>query len=122
MPKLVLFLFLFTAFSVYSVIVYTEGTKGPVPGMNGKAAQGKMLFQKHNCTACHQIYGLGGFLGPELTTVMSDPEKGEFFARAILKTGTRRMPDFRLNEEETDNLVEFLKYVDQTAVTYRTKK
>lgn len=80
-----------------------------------------MLFQKYNCTACHQLYGLGGYLGPELTTTISQPGKGELFARAILKTGTQRMPDFKLRDEEIDAFIEFLKYVDATAITYKTK-
>lgn len=122
MSKLLVFLILFATFFVYSFFVYTSGTKGPVPPMNPKAALGKMTYQKYNCTACHQLYGLGGYLGPELTTVMSDPARGEPFARAILKTGTRRMPDFKLGEEETDDLVEFLKYVDLSATTYKSNK
>ena len=90
--------------------------------MNTLAAKGKTLYREFNCTACHQIYGLGGYLGPELTTVMSDPAKGEAYARAILKSGTERMPDFKLTESETNQLVAFLEYVDATAITYKTRK
>jgi hypothetical protein len=90
--------------------------------MNEQAARGKRLYQEHNCTACHQIYGLGGYLGPELTTVMSDPARGEAYARAILTSGTQRMPDFKLSQGETDQLLAFLKYVDTTALTYHEKK
>jgi nitric oxide reductase subunit C len=86
--------------------------------MNSKAIEGKLLYQKHNCTSCHQLYGLGGYLGPELTTILAEPGR-EDYDRAILKTGTQRMPDFRLNEEEIDNVIEFLKYVNTTAVTYK---
>ena len=86
--------------------------------MNSKAIAGKLLYQKHNCTSCHQLYGLGGYLGPELTTILSQPER-ENYSRAILKTGTQRMPDFHLKDDETDNIIEFLKYVNSTAVTYK---
>ena len=79
-----------------------------------------MLFQKYNCTACHQIYGLGGYLGPELTMVMKERER-ESYIRAVLKTGTQRMPDFHLNGNETDALIAFLKYTSATAITYKTK-
>ncbi len=87
--------------------------------MNVEAINGKLLYQKHNCTACHQIYGLGGYLGPELTTTISEKGKGEEYAKAILKSGTQRMPDFHLNEQEIKCLIEFFKYVDSTAVTYK---
>lgn len=122
MFKVTLFLTLVAAYFIYTGFVYTVGTAGPLPPMNETAAEGKRLFQKFNCTACHQVYGLGGYLGPELTTIMSDPAKGESYARAILKSGTSRMPDFKLSTTETDQLVAFLTYVDASAITYKIKK
>ena len=118
--KLKIFLALFSLFFIYTLFVYTKGAEGPPIAMNEKAIEGKLLFQKYNCTACHQLYGLGGYLGPELTTIISQPGR-EPYSRAILKTGTQRMPDFHLNEAEVDNLIEFLKYVDATAITYKGK-
>jgi nitric oxide reductase subunit C len=119
--KLVVFLILFVLFVIYSAVVYTSGTQGIMVASGSKVTEGKLLFQKYNCAACHQLYGLGGYLGPDLTTVITQPGKGELFARAMLKTGTQRMPDFHLNEREQDALIEFLKYVDATAITYKTK-
>ena len=87
--------------------------------MNKEEVQGKLLFQKHNCTACHQLYGLGGYLGPELTTLMSQQGKGEIYADAILKFGTEKMPNFHLNEMERKQLIAYFKYVDSTAITYK---
>jgi nitric oxide reductase subunit C len=101
--------------------VYTTGTDGSPVQTDSKTIKGKLLFQKYNCTACHQLYGLGGYLGPELTTLMSQAGKGERYAQAILKTGTQRMPDFKLTDEEIASLICFLKYVDATAITYKTK-
>ena len=66
-----------------------------------------------------QIYGLGGYLGPELTTVISQKNKGESYARSFIKSGTQKMPDFHLNDLEVNALVEYLKYVDETAITYK---
>jgi nitric oxide reductase subunit C len=116
--KLYLALFLFTVFLIYTAVVYTSGTDGPSVVMNSKAVNGKLLYQKYNCTACHQLYGLGGYLGPELTTVMAQHGR-EDYVRAILKSGTQRMPNFDLNNNEIDNLIEFFKYVNSTAVTYK---
>jgi nitric oxide reductase subunit C len=115
--KLTVFISLMTLFFIYSAIVYTSGTETVATKMNDSAIEGKLLFQKHNCTACHQLYGLGGYLGPELTTVLSQPGR-ELYARAILQTGTQRMPNFKLSERDINCIVEFLKYVDATAVTY----
>ena len=109
---------LFSMFIVYSFLVYTEGTKGNGEIMNQKAKHGKFLFQKYNCISCHQVYGLGGYLGPDLTTVISQNGKGPEYAMAFLKTGTIRMPDFHLANDEQENVVEYLKYIDQSAMTY----
>jgi nitric oxide reductase subunit C len=80
--------------------------------MNEEARSGQQLFQKHNCIACHQFYGLGGYMGPDLTNVVSN--KGSAYARAFLMSGTQRMPNFNLNETELDAMVAFLEFVDTT--------
>ena len=121
MYKGIAFLILLILFFSNSLYVYTNGTEGPAVLMREEAVQGKLLYQKYNCQACHQIYGLGGYLGPELTTVMSQHGLGEMYALAILKAGTTRMPNFHLNEIEINQLIVFLKYIDKTAITYKNK-
>lgn len=110
-------LVLFILFLIYTVLVYTTGTASDIK-MSEAAIKGKLLYQKHNCTACHQIYGLGGYLGPELTTVIAQQGRPEY-SKAILRTGTQRMPNFNLSDDEINSMIEFLKYINQTAVTYR---
>ena len=101
------------AFVLYSVQVYTSGTDvGHVQPMADEARYGQQLFQDHNCIACHQFYGLGGYMGPDLTNVISS--RGEAYSRAFIAAGTQRMPNFNLSDEETDALVAFLSFVDQT--------
>ena len=80
--------------------------------MSDEARYGQQLFQDHNCIACHQFYGLGGYMGPDLTNVISN--RGEAYSRAFIAAGTQRMPNFNLSNEETDALVAFLAFVDQT--------
>ncbi len=102
-----------------SFIVYTRGTESSVT-LNDDAKRGRALFQKYNCASCHQVYGLGGYLGPELTTAWSDPSRGEHYIRAFLQTGGRRMPNFSFNVEEVNALLEYLKHIDSTAVKIKT--
>ena len=98
----------------YSIEIYRD----QIHNENGslvkdrKAQLGKRLYQRHNCSACHQIYGLGGYMGPDLTNVVSG--KGSAYAAAFLKNGTVRMPNFYLSEEEIDYLLAYLKQVDKT--------
>ena len=122
MIKVLVFIVLFVSFIIYSVFVYTVGTNNPVAHDKTTAMaidKGKHLFQSYNCVACHQLYGLGGFLGPDLTTAWSDPQRGENYIRSFLKHGGQRMPKYNLNHDEINNLVSFLKYVDTTAITYK---
>lgn len=108
-----LFAALCAVFAVYSGYVYTRGTEAPhVPAMSEQARRGQALYQRYNCTACHQFYGLGGYMGPDLTNVIS--KNGETYARAFIASGTVRMPDFDLSEEQVDDLVAYLAFVDRT--------
>jgi nitric oxide reductase subunit C len=114
MKKLIAFFFLFACYAGFSAYVYTIGTESR--GIDNKIAvlEGKKLFQEKNCIACHQIYGLGGFLGPDLTRAYSDERSGPVKMRAVISSGTARMPDFKLSKTQIDNLMLYFKYVDQT--------
>ena len=101
------------AFAVYSLVVYTSGTATPhLEPMSTEAKHGQQLWQDNNCIACHQFYGLGGYMGPDLTNVISN--RGPLVAKAFIANGTAAMPDFDLADAEVDALVEFLEFVDQT--------
>lgn len=90
--------------------------------MNEKELSGKNIYQKNNCTSCHQLFGLGGFLGPELTTVISDKNRGVVYAKTFLQFGGNRMPNFHFTNEEIDNIIAYLQYVDNNASTYKNNK
>lgn len=110
---------LIALFFCHSFFVFTSGTEND-PGklyLTEKGRNGKLLFQKYNCSACHQLYGLGGYMGPDLTNIISAEGKGELYARAFLKNGTERMPDFNLSEDEIASLVEYLRYTDKTGIS-----
>jgi len=109
---------LFLLFILYSSLVYTKGTENGISLSVQESAlvqEGKQLFQDYNCVSCHQIYGLGGYLGPELTSAYSDKNRGEGFMRALLKSGSQRMPDFGFSSKQIDAIIAYLKYVDSTA-------
>lgn len=96
-------------------MVYTDAEVPPVQ-LSEEGIHGKLLWQKHNCIACHQLYGLGGFMGPDLTNVISDPAKGENYVSAILGHGMNRMPNYNFSRKEINALVEFLKHTDESGI------
>jgi nitric oxide reductase subunit C len=91
--------------------------------MSDAAIEGEILWQNNNCVSCHQFYGLGGYLGPDLTNVISHKSKGPKYVRAFINSGVKSMPKFEFSEEEKENIVQFLTYVDKTGIypNYKAK-
>lgn len=86
--------------------------------------QGKHVWEENSCINCHTILGEGAYFAPELGNVWTryggrDNADG---ARAGLKAwiraqplnvpGRRAMPQFNLDEQELDSLIDFLQWTD----------
>lgn len=99
------------AFLSYTVYMYCDLPVRHAPA-SAMADRGKMLWQKHNCTACHQLYGLGGFLGPDLTNEYS--KRGPDQIRAFLQVGNNTMPAYQMADEDIACMIAYLRQVDQT--------
>jgi nitric oxide reductase subunit C len=74
--------------------------------LNEQALRGRTLFNQFNCTACHQVYGLGGYMGPDLTNVTT--HKGAEYAKALIMHGSGTMPALGVTADEADDLVAYL--------------
>ncbi len=110
-----IFFFLCLTFIIYSFSIYL--TPGYLKNPEAETvAAGRLVWQKYNCQSCHQLYGLGGYLGPDLTNVYSAKGKGELFIKAFLHTGTKQMPSFALSKEEEKDLIAFLKSTDHSGI------
>ena len=116
--RAIIFCTLFTLYLVFTIYVYTIGTETNSV-MNTQAMRGKELFQKYNCGTCHQIYGLGGYLGPELTDIISKPGRTRSYLKAIMNSGTGQMPEFNLTNEQTDQILAYLEYIGGTVPGYK---
>ena len=102
-------------FTLYNVIIYTGSTSSSsAKELSSDALKGETLWQENNCIACHQFYGLGGYLGPDLTNVISNPKKGKEYAKAFFNSGIKSMPKFNFSEKEKNLLASFLEEVDKT--------
>src|SRR5574343_1491751 len=75
---------------------------------------GKKLWETNNCIGCHTLLGEGAHFAPELGNVYK--RRGPDFIKAWMASqpsgtpGRRQMPQFNLNEEQLNDLVEFLKW------------
>ncbi len=112
--KRILFFLLGIFFFGYSLIIYLYCSGNQEYEMSNAAKQGKLLWQNYNCNACHQLYGLGGYMGPDLTNIISNPNKGRNYAAIFIKNGTERMPNLNLDSLQISNILEYLDYVDKS--------
>jgi len=111
--KLAVFLFLLIAFLGYTAtLYYSDSEQAETP--NELAQQGRLLWQDKNCTSCHQFYGLGGHLGPDLTNVYS--RRSPEYIAAFLKSGTAVMPNYNLSDTVIESFIEFFKYTNTTGI------
>ncbi|SDW78751.1 c-type cytochrome [Aequorivita viscosa] len=115
-PYLYAIAFLLVTFGLYNYVVYTTESYIAVEKLSPQAVKGQQLFQSNRCWSCHQLYGLGGYLGPDLTNVFSDEKKGPLYIKAFLNSGVKSMPQFNFNEEEKEAIVAYLKQVDETGI------
>lgn len=101
--------FLVVAFLSYSGYLYSHL---PVKAatITNEADKGKAIWQQYNCNACHQIYGQGGYLGPDLTNAYS--RRGPAFLAVLIGNGTNIMPNYHLSETEIKELINYLKNID----------
>lgn len=109
--KILVAISLLMAFLFYTVNIYVNLPSGRIYNYP-EVARGKSVWQKYNCQACHQVYGLGGFLGPDLTNVYS--KRGKDFIHAFLMSGSQVMPVFKITSEEMNDLSAFLRNIDSS--------
>ena len=79
--------------------------------------RGKHLWETRNCIGCHTLLGEGAYFAPELGNVYK--RRGGPFIKGWMQampTGVphrRQMPQFNLNDQQLDDLVEFLKWTSE---------
>lgn len=99
------------AYAVGSWLAYRGEDKG-VEHADAAARRGALVWQANNCVSCHQLYGLGGYMGPDLTNEHGD--KGDALIRTFVRYGTDRMPAHPISDADMDDLVAFLAWVDRS--------
>jgi nitric oxide reductase subunit C len=109
--KIIIGLSLCSLFILYTLnLYYTEILSDTNAGYNSH--DGKLVWQKYNCNACHQVYGLGGYLGPDLTNIYS--RKGPAYISAYITSGNITMPKYKIDVNEMESLLHFFKSIDAT--------
>jgi hypothetical protein len=60
---------------------------------------------------CHQLWGQGGFLGPDLTNAASRVDSARL--HSLLTVGSGQMPALRLSDEDVAAMAAFLRAIDR---------
>lgn len=101
------------AFCAASLLAYRDpSAAAPGARLSEAGVRGKRSWHARNCVACHQIYGLGGYLGPDLTDAVE--RLGEPSVAWVLRNGRGGMPRLGLPETEIADLVVYLREVAGT--------
>ncbi len=98
-------------FVLQTYLVYSDPPP-ETPPLNERALEGRRIWHAKNCQACHQLYGMGGFLGPDLTNVTE--RINGFRLRKVLTKGSLAMPAFELERKEIAAVGAFLAAVGKT--------
>lgn len=101
-------------FFVQTWLVYSDpiGTRHTLSKL---AIEGQAIWRESNCQSCHQLFGFGGFLGPDLTNTIDSLSPGR--VDSVLTVGSGQMPPFHLAPEEQSALVAFLREISTTGVS-----
>ncbi len=103
---------LVTIFLVQTWLVYTDPVGRESAPLTAEASRGQELWHAHNCQSCHQVYGFGGFLGPDLTNAANQLTDERL--SVVLTSGTDVMPAFHMSSEERAAVRTFLVELDLT--------
>lgn len=83
--------------------------------LSSLARRGQALYRAKACHACHQIHGLGGFLGPDLTNIVRRRSRDDI--GQVLDTGRLQMPVFKMNDDEVDAVFAYLDEMNGTGTS-----
>ncbi len=104
---------LLTCLVVQTALVYSDDPSGV--RLEGESLEGARTWHAQAGRPCHQLYGFGGFLGPDLTNAASSLGAG-FDRRltSVLTAGPGAMPVYSLDEAEITGIAAFLRAMDRT--------
>ena len=88
-----------------------------VDKLSDQVVEGKRVWQKYNCNDCHTILGFGGYYAPDMTKSYKRLGEGGIRERVtkpeiVFAKSWRKMPQQNLSKKEVEDLIIFLKWVN----------
>lgn len=118
------FLLIFLGLTAHSV-GYVTSSSTDVKGLTENVARGKLVWEHNACIDCHTLLGEGAYYAPELGNVWvryggkEDAKSAREALKAWMKSqpsgvpGRRQMPNFKLNDAQLDDLVDFFEWTSR---------
>ena len=82
------------------------------PEQREQILAGSRTWLEGNCSSCHAIYGLGGHLGPDLTTIVRT--RGAPYIKVMIQSGRPGMPACAFDTATMDDLIAYLESIGET--------
>ncbi len=101
---------LVACFVIQTCLVYLDPSESPP--LSETANEGRRIWHRYNCQSCHQFYGFGGFLGPDLTN--ASPRLTPQRLHRLLTEGSGLMPAYGLPANEIAAVGAFLSAMNET--------
>ena len=111
---------------LFAVLIFDTEQRIPqrsnVAELTPAVVRGKHIWETRNCIGCHTLLGEGAYFAPELGNVYirrGGDDGGIDFIKAWMKAmptnapGRRQMPQFHLNDQQFDDLAQFLKWTSR---------
>ncbi|MFQ5701441.1 MAG: c-type cytochrome [Acidobacteriota bacterium] len=97
-----------------SIVAYTDfPRRDPNVVLSDLECRGQLVWRRENCQVCHQLYGFGGFLGPDLTNRVDDATPADTFSQ-ILQGRSGKMPALHLGPSDQRAVLAYLRAVNRT--------
>lgn len=103
-----------SVFFVVSIVAYTDfPRRAEHPPLTELERYGLAVWRRNNCQVCHQLYGFGGFLGPDLTNRVTDDTSDATYQQ-LLARGSGLMPALNLEAADQKAVLAFLRAMNRT--------
>ncbi len=118
------FFLLFVGLTAHSVS-YAVNTSTDTKTLTESVGRGKRVWEQYACVNCHTILGEGAYFAPEIGNVwiryggVENPKQAREQLINWMETrpgdapGRRKMPQFNLNKEQLNDLVDFLEWTSR---------
>ncbi|NMA69292.1 MAG: cytochrome c [Desulfitobacterium sp.] len=100
------------SFAIFSIVVIFSWRLDKT--ISEEVVAGKIVWQQYNCVSCHTIFGHGGYVGKDLTSIASEmtiKEMEEFFSSPSLIPPHKKVFHQSLRKREVEAIYSYFEFL-----------